>query len=122
MEYSELLKDERWKRKRDEVLRRDNYECQIKGCYSKKNLEAHHLFYLGNLNPWEYSNECLVTLCGYHHQEYHDLIAATEQRLCLTLKTKGFMLGDLLSLSTLLDTDFEFTQSLLKTLRDMQHG
>jgi len=32
------------------------------------------------------------------------------------------MLGDLLALSTLFDTDAEFTQSLLSTLRDMQNG
>jgi len=123
MEYEELLKDERWQAKRKAILHRDNHQCKIKGCRSKKGLDVHHYFYMSkDLAPWEYSDDCLLTLCRYHHSQYHDLVAKMEARLCLTLKTKGFMLGDLLALSTLFDTDAEFTQSLLSTLRDMQNG
>jgi hypothetical protein len=49
-------------------------------------------------------------------------VADAEKRLTLTLKTKGFMLGDLLALSTMIDTKIGFTKSLLKTLRDFQDG
>jgi len=122
MDYKELLNDERWKKKRDEILHRDGHRCKIKGCCSTKELQVHHYFYIGDTPPWEYSNDCLITLCGFHHRQYHKYLRKTEKQLCLTLQTKGFMLGDLLALSSLMETDLDFTQSLLRTLRDMQNG
>jgi hypothetical protein len=85
-------------------------------------LQVHHLYYIQGLMPWEYSNDCLVTMCGKHHAEYHEKVKDAEKRLNLTLKSKGFMLGDLLALSTMIDTKTGFCKSLLKTLRDFQDG
>lgn len=102
---------------------RDNWKCTVPGCHERfDNIQVHHLYYIKGLKPWEYSNDCLTCLCGRHHAEYHQKIAEAEKRLALTLKTKGFMLGDLLALSTMIDTKVGFCKSLLKTLRDFQDG
>lgn len=64
--YSEKLKDPRWQKKRLEILERDNWEC--KSCSDTENtLHVHHKFYENKKEPWEYDNECLITLCADCH-------------------------------------------------------
>lgn len=62
--YSELLKDPRWQKKRLKVLERDSFTCQECGD-TKKTLHVHHLKY--NENPWEAKGEDLQTLCEDCH-------------------------------------------------------
>lgn len=70
--YQEKLKDPRWQKKRLEILKRDEWCCQI--CNDKKStLHVHHLFYKDGLDPWEYDDKDLVTLCDYHHDVVHRL-------------------------------------------------
>ena len=70
--YSELLKDPRWQKKRKEILKRDSYKCR--SCDANKTkMHVHHLNYLSDSNPWEYPNEELITLCGYCHKIVHFL-------------------------------------------------
>lgn len=122
-QWEKWLKEKDWDIKRIEILMRDNWKCQVSGCGARiDNIQVHHLYYIQGLKPWEYSNDCLTSLCGKHHAEYHQKVNQAESRLCLTLKTKGFMLGDLLALSTMIDTQTGFAKSLLKTLRDFQDG
>lgn len=65
MEYSQKLKDPRWQKKRLEVLQRDNFTCQT--CTDKETeLQIHHKKYSGE--PWEASDEDLVTLCAHCHK------------------------------------------------------
>ena len=71
---------------------------------------------------WEYPNDMLKTLCHEHHSDHHAGIKLAEKALTATLRSKGFLLGDLMALSCLVDTDVEFTQTLLKTLAEQQHG
>ena len=67
-EYNKLLKDPRWKAKRGEILERDGHKCTQ--CGNTHRLSVHHNFY-DDINPWEYKNEDLVTLCNECHKEYH---------------------------------------------------
>lgn len=68
-EYEKLLKDPRWKAKRIEILKRDNYRCRK--CLEKtKVLHVHHTKYKGN--PWEISNVHLMTLCPGCHRKEHN--------------------------------------------------
>lgn len=73
--YEELLNCEEWKNKREEILARDNYECQY--CHNNKGiLQVHHKYYLKYPNnkkvkPWEYPNEALITLCDKCHKWEH---------------------------------------------------
>jgi hypothetical protein len=69
--YSELLKDPRWQKKRLEILESDNWSCRR--CEDKSNMLAvHHLYYKKGANPWEYDNSALITLCDKCHKEGHN--------------------------------------------------
>jgi 5-methylcytosine-specific restriction endonuclease McrA len=68
--YRELLKDPRWQRKRLEIFNRDRFKCVRCGS-DHKTLHVHHKFYNKNTPPWEYGNDCLVTLCEDCHSSEH---------------------------------------------------
>lgn len=65
--YREKLLDPRWQKKRLDILSRDNFTCQH--CAStEKTLHVHHHGYWQNLDPWEYPDAALVTLCAECHE------------------------------------------------------
>lgn len=64
--YSELLKDPRWQKKRLEIFQRDDFTCQE--CFStNKTLHVHHIKYVGDF-PWETPDLYLLTLCEDCHR------------------------------------------------------
>lgn len=65
--YSELLKDQRWQRRRQEILERDNRTCQECGDGTRV-MHVHHRYYQWGLQPWEYDDEALMTLCAPCHE------------------------------------------------------
>lgn len=67
--YDELLRDPRWKKRRKQIINRDNKTCTQ--CGSTKNLRVHHIYYVEGAMPWEYPDEALVTLCETCHNDYH---------------------------------------------------
>lgn len=75
--YGAKLLDQRWKNKRKVILERDNFMCLV--CKSEANLHVHHRQYHFSRsqntfkNPWEYSNNLLITLCESCHQRGHIL-------------------------------------------------
>lgn len=124
MTYQEKLKDERWLRKSKEILHRDGFTCKGYQCPSPKGktmLQVHHLDYIPGIEPWEYPNDMLITLCGHCHgtERYRKQV---EKQLISVLKQKGFFLVDLLALATYLYNDREFSITLLQTLRKFQDG
>lgn len=66
MTYAEKLKHPKWQKKRLEILQRDNFKCKYCGD-EETTLNIHHLKYNGK-NPWEISNEFLITTCQFCHQ------------------------------------------------------
>lgn len=74
--FKELLFDERWKDKRNEILKRDRHRCVI--CGSKQELQVHHRVYHFNKEtgkfsaPWEYDSPLLITLCKSCNQKGHN--------------------------------------------------
>lgn len=67
-EYGRKLQDPRWQKKRLEILERDRFQCQVCGdCRSM--LHVHHVAYdpVERIDPWEYIDETLVTLCARCH-------------------------------------------------------
>lgn len=73
--YRELLFDKRWLEKRAKIIARDNYRCAI--CGSENDLVVHHKQYHVNergerLQPWQYEDKYLITLCKSCHQRGHD--------------------------------------------------
>lgn len=120
--YKEKLSDRRWQLKKTAILERDGWKCRAHGCKSDNTIQlhVHHLDYLG-IDPWDYPDDMLITLCKVCHDKENgreDL----ERNLANTLRMKGFMFGDLLALSSKIDTDIEFTKRFLNILREFQNG
>lgn len=66
-EYSQLLRNPFWQKKRNSILERDNYTCQV--CNDQfTNLQVHHKYYVDAM-PWEYPDEALITLCELCHEK-----------------------------------------------------
>lgn len=76
--YSELLKDPRWQRKRLEIFQRDQWACTHCG-HNDRALHVHHKAYTG-ASPWEYKNEFLITLCETCHKKEHEQIIDPERK------------------------------------------
>jgi len=65
--YTEKLKDPRWQRKRLEIFLRDQWACVFCGD-TTNTLHIHHRGYIPGLEPWEYPNELLYTVCEKCHE------------------------------------------------------
>lgn len=123
MTYREQLRDRRWQIKRTKILTRDNNECQNPNCKYKSDhtvlVEVHHLYYIDDTLAWDYPDDILLSLCSKCHYD-EQRRPKEEQYLIRTLRMKGFLISDLLAHSVLLETDVNFTQYLLKVLREFQ--
>ena len=72
--YREDLNDERWKMKREKILKRDGYKCRWCGCID--NLRVHHKYYNkypdgSRVRAWDYPDDALIVLCRDCHEKYH---------------------------------------------------
>lgn len=70
MAYSDKLKDPRWQKKRLEILNRDKFQCQYCGD-KEQTLHVHHFYYDKRLEPWEYDEVDLITVCEDCHWLKH---------------------------------------------------
>ena len=98
-EYSKLLKDPRWQKKRLEILQRDEFACQ--NCFdTETTLHVHHRYYKkGNL-PWDYPEKSLVTLCEICHEYETTHAYEAKQLLLQALAAQGAMTSEFLDLGT----------------------
>lgn len=69
-QYKEYLLSKDWDSIREQIYKRDNYECTQ--CHSKINLQAHHTTYDNLYNENEHLNE-LTTLCKKCHHRLHKI-------------------------------------------------
>jgi hypothetical protein len=66
--YQMKLRDSRWIEKRDRILARDNYTCQV--CFQPEwEVEVHHLAYRDD--PWDIPDVLLQTRCRRCHAAAH---------------------------------------------------
>lgn len=76
--YGAKLFDPRWKEKRIKILQRDQHKCTICQATDVK-LQVHHKQYHfikrleKHVEPWDYSDHLLVTLCKDCHDRGHKL-------------------------------------------------
>lgn len=96
-EYSDQFKDPRWQRKRLEIFERDGWSCQSCGD-AESTLNVHHMRYLGNLDPWDYPNDLLITLCEECHKREGDERPGVEEALLGVLREK-FLLPEIKELA-----------------------
>jgi hypothetical protein len=73
------------------------------------------------LNPWEYPDDMLITLCNVCHKKENTRLKIDEN-LSTALKMKGFLFCDVQSLITLIYTDKVFVNNLLYKIRQIQNG
>ncbi len=66
MTYSQKLKDPRWQKKRLEVMEMAEWKCYSCGG-SERPLHVHHVNYFKGLDPWDYENDNLRSLCDLCH-------------------------------------------------------
>ena len=75
--YIADLQNPLWKKKREEILKRDGYKCLNCGC--TEHLHIHHTQYhffktlKHKKEPWDYPSKYLITLCQRCHEEGHRL-------------------------------------------------
>lgn len=115
MTYQQKLADPRWQRKRLEIMNRDNWTCQRCGDATTQ-LEVHHTDYWEGKKPWEYPDDMLTTVCRNCHQKEQER-PKHEKYLIEALQTYGFLAGDLLALSCMLNHQ-PFRSALLKKIRE----
>lgn len=68
-QYHQQLEHPLWEKKRNIILKRDQYQCRL--CGSKHNLQVHHIKYSSDKKAWEYPNLDLITLCEECHKKVH---------------------------------------------------
>ena len=81
--YSFLLERREWGAKRLRILARDHYTCKECGAHEGDGvaLQVHHLHYIYGLDPWEYKDSELVTLCESCHSKVHSRCEVPVYRL-----------------------------------------
>ena len=72
-EYEELLEDPKWTKKRNHIMGRDNYLCQIT-FDNKEPICVHHKRYIEGKKPWEYEDEDLITISQEVHGQIHKVL------------------------------------------------
>jgi len=91
--YYEKLKDPRWQKRRLFILERDEWKCRC--CENgDKTLTVHHLWYKKGKEPWDYTDEALVTLCEDCHETEREFRQDLEVWLIQEIKKRLFV-GDL---------------------------
>jgi hypothetical protein len=92
-EYMKKLRDPRWQQKRLEIMQRDKFTCR--GCKATtQTLHVHHVYYINNCNPWEYSESCLITLCDSCHEKETKLALDFRNNLICILAERGLLWND----------------------------
>lgn len=94
-------KSRRWKKKRESILRRDGYLCQISLRYGK-HVEAdtvHHIFPVDKFPEYEWEDWNLISLAGSVHNKMHvrgtqELTEAGRQLMERTARKRGIELND----------------------------
>lgn len=95
LSYSDKLKFNEWKEKKDLIFFRDRYRCMLCDDDTKL-LHCHHKKYINGTFPWEYDDSLLITLCEECHKKFHNI----EDVLVEKRTKKTYLIGD---------SDFSFT-------------
>lgn len=70
IDYKEQVNDPRWVERSREIMKRDNFTCQLCGKSNTK-LNVHHIKYIKGKDYWDYPEELLMTVCEVCHQKIH---------------------------------------------------
>lgn len=80
LSYSEKLRDPRWQKKRLKIMERDGWRC-VACDGSDRELQIHHGYYRKGLDPWDYPDDTLWTVCNRCHKVSQDVLEKTYRHL-----------------------------------------
>lgn len=78
VKYDDVLQDERWKKRRKNILYKRHNVCECCGRrFKNRDLAIHHKYYIKYPNgdvpyPWNYSDNALMCVCHDCHKKIHD--------------------------------------------------
>lgn len=88
----------KWKRKREVILKRDEYECRECRRYGKVTLAntVHHIFELETHPEHKYNNHNLISVCNDCHESFHNRFTneLTDKGLKWQVRMKDKIKGD----------------------------
>lgn len=70
IDYKEQMNDPRWVERSREIMKRDNFTCQLCG-KNHVRLNVHHIRYIKGKDYWDYPDELLMTVCEICHAKIH---------------------------------------------------
>lgn len=70
IDYKEQMNDPRWVERSREIMKRDNFTCQLCG-KNHVRLNVHHIRYIKGKDYWDYPDELLMTVCETCHAKIH---------------------------------------------------
>lgn len=111
MTYQEKLKSPKWQKKKNGILQRDEYKCKSCG-NEERQLHVHHLFYLPNTDPWEYTDDALITYCDYCHNAAHLIGNKLQESLLDIIKQNRLLIRPLAQVCILLEERESFEDKL----------
>lgn len=115
MTYQEKLRDPRWQKRRLEILQRDNFTCKLCGD-DKSELHIHHAAYKKGLDPWEYEDAWLHTVCAHCHESAALIRMASSLNLMESKET--FKCFDILNALVCMEKTSEALNVLRQMLRN----
>jgi hypothetical protein len=72
--YAEKLRDPRWQEKRLRLFDKAEWTCELcERVRPEEGLQVHHPIYLTGLNPWDYPDEIMMTLCDSCHVDRQEV-------------------------------------------------
>ncbi|WP_265460333.1 HNH endonuclease [Enterococcus sp. HY326] len=85
-----LYKSTRWKRKRENILRRDKYECcNCKRYFKTKEAKTvHHIYFYEDYPALALVNWNLISLCNDCHNKMHNRLTDKPTQLGIEWQTK----------------------------------
>jgi hypothetical protein len=93
--YTEKLKNPKWQRKKTEILMRDDFICRRCGD-TESSLHVHHTYYTWGIEPWDYENSSLLTLCETCHSWETDNLKNEKKEFIDAFCKKGFTANEFL--------------------------
>src|SRR5688572_8092639 len=115
MTYSDKLKNPLWQKKRLRIFERDDWTCFCCGRQTET-LHVHHLFYLPDLNPWEYDDNFLITYCEYCHNTEHLIGNDLDDCLVELIRSKPLFITAVARLCILIEKHPPFLKNIKEFL------
>ncbi len=93
--YNSKLRDNRWQKKRLEVMNRDKWTCRCCGVSGDGVVfNVHHAYYESGKAPWEYPTDSLVTWCESCHKLMHGVLRKINISVCNMDKADALSAAD----------------------------